>query len=672
MTRPLTGCALCALAFLIFLFATDVKAQKLSWRFGMEDTWSQVGGLLSREQKDTMLARLAEVTAAQELGGDININGTAGGWQQMQPTEGAPYQFNKSDELVQILQAHGFTMMWNLRINAEWAISSSETCRSPVRATECAPGPEFEDDLYNYIYALVERYDGDGIDDMGDETPDYDGDDLLYPIEFYLLTGEIEFAGATPGPGDDEGYGDLGDGIGFWSDDIEPLLRTHRIVYSAIHDADPSGRTKLVSSGGIFWDLYTDFPDYPTIDGPTVTARLQGQNNHDAPYTESIGKLRQMLTSFGDDSDGIECDYIGWHPHMAWREVEQSFGFIKQYAPNKPIYVDDMWANIFLQDREDAPGNSQFFKDGQRREGDFPNDLVGSYTDLRRGVVFDQIPGARTWYLERGARHLVKAFASAFGEGAERVCYSGTADFALDRAALTGWINLMGTAGEDWKRKPSFYAMQHMVAKLHDFTAVSEVDVSNSPLTRCYRFERENRNPVYVLWSETGPPPADLDYAIPNGETIDLELEFDSAYMELVTGKTDAEVSTPAVVAATSGRTFSLQLGYAPIYLEPFDVNTSVTDAEAENTTLGDLTLHPQPATTALNIGFRLQRAADYELQLYDVFGRRLGRRSGSASSGAQQVVWNLDKHAIPAAGMYLLKVCAAGECLTAAVLIER
>lgn len=59
----------------------------------------------------------------------------------------------------------------------------------------CAPDAEHEDHLYNYVFALVERYDGDGVMDMGHTTPNDTNDDLIIPIQFYVFVGEVEFTG---------------------------------------------------------------------------------------------------------------------------------------------------------------------------------------------------------------------------------------------------------------------------------------------------------------------------------------------------------------------------------------------------------------------------------------------------------------------------------------------
>jgi hypothetical protein len=530
----------------------------LDWRFGFEDTWSQLGGQLSEAATDLLAGKMALLTSSQAAGGDVNVNGTAGGWGGMQPSAGAVIDFAQSDQLVATLQERGFSMLWNLRVNAPWSSLENADCYNRSTLTDCAPDAAHEDDLYDYVAAVVERYDGDGIDDMTN---------LEIPVRFYLMTGEIEFAGSNSA--DPASYGDTATSH-FWSDTIPNLLRTHRIVHQAIHDADPEGASRLVSSGGVLWDLYADFPDYPALAGPVVTARLAGDNNHAASYVESYGRLVEMLASFGDDDDGVECDYVGWHPHMGWREIPQAFALIRALAPDKPIYVDDMWANLYLMNRADAPGYAQFGDGGSAIAGDFPNALVADYSALRGAMLFNLF-GIRDWYEERTARQLVKSFVTAFGEGAERVSFSGNADHNLDRLfGVTGWINLMGAHGDDagnpFPEKPSYWTYRTLVEKLHDFACVSELAVSADPRTRVYRFERP-RGPIWVGWSETAGAPPGLDYDLANGETVTFAVGAELLESTTIVDAVGATEPTSAALPSPGG-TLTIQLGYRPLIVE--------------------------------------------------------------------------------------------------------
>ncbi len=646
-----------------FLFFTLMAAMiatvpsanaQVDWRFGFEDTWAHLIGFMTDAQKEDLLAKLEIVVESQQAGGDINFPAIKSGWKGLQTGAGSPIDFSDTDKAIRLLQKFGFSMLWNLRINATWASSGNPDCYG---SGDCAPDSDHEDDLYNFIYAIVERYDDDGYMDMGYETPADPSDDLKIPVQRYLMTGEIEFAGASPPPAIG-GYGD--DAVlHFWTDSIENLLRTHRIVYRAIHEADSTGNTKLISSGGVFWDLYSDFPDWPEIKGPTVQARLNGQNNHSVKYVQSFGRLQQMLTSFGDDSDGIECDYIGWHPHMPWREIEQTFNFIKTYAGNKPIYIDDMWCNIFLIDRDDAPGNTLFTGGGQGIEGDFPNPLVPSYTALKNGVLFNN-KQIVDWYYARHARTIVKAFASVFGEGVERASISGIADFLTDK------LGIMGTVNEDFYEKPGYYTYKLLVEKLHDFTTASEISVNDNPRTRVYMFERP-AGPIYVLWSETGDPPPNLDYRIATGDTVNFKVlnNLDALVLTRIITDTIHIEPDEEIIPVQNGR-LTIQLGYEPIFLEG-GILVGV-ESRSESSQPGSFVLaqnYPNPFNPGTTIRFSLPKTAKVSHTIYNALGQKvrtlLDRRY---DGGEHQVVWDgrddAGKHVT--SGLYFLRMVASGE----------
>lgn len=635
----------------IVLAAMPSANAQVDWRFGFEDTWAHLIGLMTDAQKEDLLAKLEAAVESQQAGGDINFPAIKGGWKGLQTGAGMSIDFSDTDKAVRLLQKYGFSMLWNLRINATWASSGNPDCYG---SGDCAPDADHEDDLYNFIYAIVERYDGDGYVDMGYETPNDTSDDLKIPIQRYLMTGEIEFAGASPPPAIG-GYGD--DAVlHYWTDSVEHLLKTHRIIYRAIHEADPTGNTKLISSGGVFWDLYSDFPDWPEIEGPTVQARLNGQNNHNAKYIKSFGRLKQMLTSFGDDSDGVECDYIGWHPHMPWREVEQTFTFIKTCAREKPIYIDDMWANIFLVDRADAPGNTLFTGGGQSIEGDFPNPLVPSYTTLKNGILFNN-KQIVDWYYARHARTIAKAFASVFGEGAERVSISGIADFLADR------LGIMGTMNENFYEKPGYYTYKLLVEKLHDFTTAREISVSNDPRTRVYEFERP-AGPIYVLWSETGEAPPNLDYSKPNGETVTLRVVNNVNTLKLTHIITDTANTKPReeMISVQNDR-LSIRLGYEPIFLES-GILVGVK-SRSEFSQPGSFVLlqnYPNPFNLGTVIHFNLPTTAQVKLTIYNTLGQKVRTLLDRGfETGHHEVVWDGrdDTGKVVASGIYLVSMKA-------------
>lgn len=107
-------------------------------------------------------------------------------WGKMQPTPDAPIDFDRLDNFVRQFQAAGFTeLILALKSHNPWA---SKTYGLFVQAND-APKPEYMDDYENWIFTVVERYDGDGSDDLPD---------LLYPIRFYEIGSE--FSSYEPEP----------------------------------------------------------------------------------------------------------------------------------------------------------------------------------------------------------------------------------------------------------------------------------------------------------------------------------------------------------------------------------------------------------------------------------------------------------------------------------------
>jgi hypothetical protein len=633
----------------------------LEWNEGTLLGWS-----------DPLLEQLLGRLETLGTTGGINVNGQ-GSWAAMQTSATDTINFTTTDAIVKLFQRYGFSFTWYLRSDAPWAFPNKPDCQPDtilgvVVYHNCAPEPAFEPGWINYIKAVVERYDKDGTDDM----PGLDK-----PVQFYIQQGEIKF-GMT-GTGDEEAGP-------FWFDTIDNLLRLHRITYQAIREADPTGNSKVVSSGALLWDLYADFPDWPEFDpsdpNSTIRKRLSGENYKASTYTAGWDSLKKMLDSFGNDADGIECDYIGWHPHFSWRVIDQEFAFIQAHARNKPIYVDDMWANLFAQGYfaplPGIPGEAQFNAPAnpfagtdwvKKINGDFPNSLfpgrIDPYAMLYQKLNQDD-QAALDWYYATGARRLVKSFVSAFGEGAERVSFSGTNDVPRSLLPHTrgwpgGWINLLGTHQEGYFEKPQYHTYKLLIEKLHDFTAATEISVSADPLTRVYEFDRPTRGPVYILWSETGDAPPELDYRIATGDTVTLEAKNNVPELILTHIITDTANTEPEVrMIPTQNGLLTIQLGYEPIFLEG-DFLTDVAASPPSLPSAFELGQnYPNPFNPGTVITYQLPQATEVEISIFNLRGQKLITiMKGHQPAGSHKIVWNGrdDSGRGVASGVYLYQL---------------
>lgn len=658
---------------LLLLLNYSVLFAQNDWRFGFEynENWPFWSPRWAHPAHTQLLAKLAQVTSR----GAINVNGM-GNWSSVQRAENDEYNFASADSVVRLFQSYGFELTWYLNCEARWAWANPNP---PVRlGASMAPAPDKEDDWQNFVRAVVERYDGDGMEDMPG---------LQLPIRFYIMTGEVKF--------DKSGLGDA-EAPPFWADTIDNLLRLHRLTYAALREADPSGNTKLVSSGAILWDFYADFPDYPAIDSTegVLWQRLNGTNFKGSNYAEGWNALKKMLRSFGNDHDGFECDYIGWHPHFSWRVLEQEFRFIRAHAGTKPIYVDDMWCNIFTQGYNAGvfpaiPGEAQFNAAPQNPPapiawvrniyGDFPNVLFPSlnpHDELRQGLKSGNV-AITDWYEANGARQLVKSIATALGEGAERVSFSGTNDVAQLRNAPfeeIGWINLLGTRTEGYRTKAQFHTYKLLVEKLHDFTNVMQLEVSRNPRTRVYKFERP-RGSIYILWSEAGAAPPDLDYNIPTGETVTFaETANKLLRTKIITSITQpfARIDTLPVV----NNRVTLTLGYEPFFLEPLDAVRVAENAVAPAPTLFELHQStPNPAVLGASLGFFLNEVSEVQLEIFAANGQSVRVLINEKKArGTHAVYWDgQDENGrLVPTGVYLYRLRIGAEQQTRKLLVVR
>jgi hypothetical protein len=171
--------AMCAGILPAVLMTVMAGAQR---RFGFE---FNEGAFFFQPYYDQLLGKLERICP----GGDINVNFLGQGWDGMQPHRGDPVNFTTTDNWVRLFQRHGYSLAWYLVSNAAWAWPYL----GYSGPGHLAPAPEYEKDWKNYVKAVVERYDGDGVEDMPG---------LFTPVRSYIMQGEIKFGISGQGDGE--------------------------------------------------------------------------------------------------------------------------------------------------------------------------------------------------------------------------------------------------------------------------------------------------------------------------------------------------------------------------------------------------------------------------------------------------------------------------------------
>lgn len=128
-------------------------------------------------------------------------------WGKMQSSAAAEINFTTFDKLVSEYQGEGFEeCMIGLKPESSWG---SIAANAALPDTNFAPKPEYMDAYAAWVRAVVERYDGDGVDDMPG---------LEHPIRYYEIG--VEFSSYEPEP-------------------VEDYLAMLEVAYQAAHEAYP-------------------------------------------------------------------------------------------------------------------------------------------------------------------------------------------------------------------------------------------------------------------------------------------------------------------------------------------------------------------------------------------------------------------------------------------------
>lgn len=445
-------------------------------------------------------------------------------WGTMQPGPNEPIDFTKLDTYVREFQAAGFDVaVLALKSHSTWA----SVDHAPLRSNNAAPKPEYRDLYAQWVRAIVERYDGDGVDDM---------DGLLFPVTHYEIGSE--FSSYEPEPVDD-------------------YLVMLQVAYESAHDAFPD----VVVGHAAF--LVTDFllgdPDPATLDDGTGVDRY-------GPHTFS--EIRAIL----DRPDLF--DVLNVHALAHPGEIEQMVRWLDwemdQRGYRKPIIISDTSINPFISfgpaiDCERVPQlmGLTFYPatdDDRCRLADY----------FKR--VLDGDEDTVEWMRGYVAADMVKKVVIAAEQGIELINTAFTTDLPL----LDSRLGQAGAGNAGWggmihipsgTTHANFHAMKQLLGHIDGYSSVERLDVTGAEGTRVYRFAVDGRG-VFVAWYD--PPFLVLHGDDAETSTITFDAGADSVAVESMiagVGQTEPDSAT----GATDDGKFDITLDQSPVYVIPTD-----------------------------------------------------------------------------------------------------
>lgn len=410
--------------------------------------------------RDPALARTLAATGA----GWVNFHEVS--WAQTEPH--APrggvhaYRWEALDEAVRIWERAGFRIVFTLRLQDGWFAGPPHhqmPFPMPLAFFFERNADRLPRDLEDYrawIRSLVERYDGDGVDDLPG---------LRHPVRHFQIGNEY----ANPM---------------FWlgaEDEYATLLRAAR---AAARAASPDA---VVISQGIRWnDLFEGDPGgehFEEVFGGFLATLPDDAHRQEWRRARRITEATVALAGEWDVLDaGGNGPYAGASSgYMAWVRAEMAKGRLQAEIWDAEARCEPQIAVVpygSYHPELEVPGGQQI--------------LAG----LRRGD-----PAVVRWYRAEQARVLAQVFVARFAAGFEKVFLGMATDWDHSLGALSTpnpFLGLVDRGGHAW---PALYALRDLRAALDGFATAERVEAGSGVFLARFTFAG-GRAPVWVAWLE--------------------------------------------------------------------------------------------------------------------------------------------------------------------------
>ena len=383
-------------------------------------------------------------------------------WGAMQGGPREDIDFEKLDRFVLDYQSRGFTeLTLALKPHSRWASKDVRLLTS----TNGSPKPEYEDLFRDWVRAVVERYDADGVDDL---------EGLRWPVRYVEIGNELSSYQPEP---------------------VAEYLHTLRLAYEAAHEAYPD--VLIGHAAFLFAPVDMDVDDPADYDAAWESTR-RVDNHHD------LADMRTIL----DNPDAF--DFINVHNLGDPYEIEHVLRWIAYETGlrgyEKPVVISDTaptsyigWgpANRCTGRPLGVVGPPATEADRCRLAAFFTRLIEGDPETLawtRAFVAADHVQRAIV-AAEQGVRLINLAFVTDIAWLTTKPMGAGAGI-----AAWGGAIRINPWTGQVLERFPAFFAIRQLMGHLAGYRSVERL-VHDDPRVRLYRIERESDH-VWVAWRD--------------------------------------------------------------------------------------------------------------------------------------------------------------------------
>jgi len=286
---------------------------------------------------------------------------------------------------------------------------------------ELYPHGDSLDDFADFISAAVERYDGDGIDDMPG---------LSYAVRNWHFIEEY------PMPG--------------WSD-VDTYIEALKAVHGAIKGADPTAQVIIPGLAGNYGRMFAFVDGYIEDDDAGVWGGIK--------FRREVLLLHPFIRQEKEGYEQIlsQCDYYDivdihlYEPKETFLEGKLAWlhDRMEEYNCRKPIWVCEGGGPFKNAPGDDSPQGDTYFG---------------------------------FWTPKENAEFVVKLFVMSAANGVERQRWGLR---ATEGGYWHGPWEVMSLLESDWSRKPSYYTYKLLCEEIGGFNSIKEVGKDDLKIYEC-------------------------------------------------------------------------------------------------------------------------------------------------------------------------------------------
>jgi|GEM_PF-991998 len=386
------------------------------------------------------------------------------------PANGAHhYSWSELDGAVRMWQRRNFQIAMSLRMLNGWfagpvrySPKGIPIAQPYIVNSDRLPAGSHMEDYREWITALVERYDGDGVNDM---------EGLRYPVLHYQVGNEY----SNPM---------------FWTGTVDDYAELLKETRKAARKASPNVR---IISNGIRWnDLFHDDSDGLMLD-ERFSEFLKGLPSDEyRSVWRRARELQERTIALADDYDILDAGGNGPYPTMSAGYFNWVRKELSKTGKKRAIWDMEARSEPYLT----YSPITCFHRSLQVPKG--PEILKALKN--KSSPLHDR---AEKWYRAEQARTAVKVFVTRFASGFEKVFMGMPNDWDRMMARFTTPNPYMGLTDSEGRLWPVFHAIRLLIRKIDGFSTAERVPSEKN--LQLYRFTFAGKSrPVWVAWLDDG------------------------------------------------------------------------------------------------------------------------------------------------------------------------